>query len=103
MARPDPTSSRGEGGVNSLPSLESAPGLWGRIWGTTDPSSPMKPDVPGPGVGSPHTHRAGLEGGQEDTSGTEGPTEGMQGDARIPALLRAAHRTRGAAPLGGPV
>lgn len=50
-----------------------------------------------------HTHRAGLEGGQEDISGTEGPTEGMQGDARIPALLSAARRTRGAAPLGGPV
>lgn len=40
-----------------------------------------------------HTHRAGLEGGQEDTSGMEGPTEGVQGDARIPAPLSAARRT----------
>lgn len=84
MARPDLTSSWGEGGVNSLPSLESAPGLWGRIWGIADPSSPMKPDVPGPGVGSPPYPQSRPGGGPGRHIWNGGPHRGHAGRPKDP-------------------
>lgn len=102
MARPDPTSSWGVGGVNSLPSLGSAHGLQGRVWGRLllPPLRCQMYLVQEWGVHP--THRAGLEGGQEDTSGMEGPAEGVKGGARIPARFCAAHGTEGEPHHRGP-
>lgn len=77
--RPDPTSSWGMGGVGSLPSLGSGPGLWGRIWGTADPSSPRKPGIAWSRSGESILTEQAWKGARKTHLGWRAPQRGVRG------------------------